>query len=288
MKAKDRSFSHLSTKTLIRRNLAESDDEKAWDYVVALHYRGTHDVFDSSIQLTKSRRVVERELGVNILSQLGVPERAFPRKTIHYLLGFMKNEKSPIVLSAVGIVFGYLIDLDEHQVVREIVSLANHNSSQVRFGAVYALSGCEQSLAIKTLIKLSGDVSREVRDWATFGLGSQIDLDTPAIRRALRSRLNEKDDEIRGEALLGLAKRRVPGIISTIIKELQRRKPITYLVVEAAEEVGNPKVLPALRDLHSRALKRQQSLKPGECNSYWMDKLNDVIASYESVSAKRR
>ncbi len=288
MKSRHQPFSHLSTKTLIRRNLSEPDDEKAWRYVIPLHFRGTQEVFDSAIQLTKSKKVLERELGVNILSQLGIPERAFPIKTIHYLLGLMKKEKSPTVLSAVGVAFGHLTDSDDHRVVREIVFLANHNSSQVRFGAVYALSGCKQPLAIKTLIKLSADVSKEVRDWATFGLGSQIDLNTPAIRRALRSRLNEKDDEIRGEALLGLAKRRVPGIISNIIKELQRRKPIVYLVVEAAEEIGNPKVLPALRDLYSRALKRQKKRSPEERNSYWIDKLYQVIASYESVSSKKR
>ena len=288
MKAKSSSFSHLTTKTLIRRNLSEPDNEKAWRYVIPLHFRGTQEVFDSAIQLTKSKKVVERELGVNILSQLGIPERAFPLQTIHYLLSFMKKEKSPTVLSAVGIAFGHLIDSDDHRVVREIVFLANHKSAQVRFSVVQALRGQEHPLAIKTLIKLSKDESKEVRDWATFGLGSQIDLNTPAIRRALRSRLNEKDDEIRGEALLGLAKRRVPGIISNIIKELQMRKPIVYLMLEAAEEIGNPKVLPALRGLYSRALKRQKKLRPKERNSYWMDKLNQVIASYDSVSSKKR
>ncbi len=285
MKARHQPFSHFSTHTLIRRNLAESDDEKAWKSVMALHYRGTQEVFDAAIQLTKSKKVFERQLGVDILSQLGVPKRAFPKKTIQYLLGLMKKEKSPIVLCAIGVALGHLIDSDDHRYVEEIVSLVDHKSSQVRFGSVHALAGCEHHLAIKSLIKLSADANKEVRNWATFGLGTQIDSNTISIRRALKSRLNDNDEEIRGEALVGLAKRRVRGTTNIIIKELQKKSPM-YLVLEAAEEVCNPKVLPALQDLRSRALKREKSLSTGERNSFWMHRLNKVIAFYEPVSTK--
>ena len=202
-------------------------------------------------------------------------------------MSLIKQEKSPIVLSAIGVAFGHLIDFGDHRFVQNIVSLASHKSSQVRFGAVYALMGCEHPLAIKTLINLSKDESREVRDWATFGLGSQIDTNTPNIRRALRARLSEAHDEIRGEALLGLAKRRANRVTSVIIKELQKRAPI-YLFLEAAEAVRSPKVLPVLRDLYSRALKREKKRSPGEGDSYWMSKLKEVISSYESAPTIKR
>jgi hypothetical protein len=96
MKARHQPFSHLSTKTLILRNLAESDDEKAWKYVMTLHFHGTQEVFDAAFELTKRKMVIERELGIDILSQLGVPKRVFPRKTIHYLLSFMKMKDRPL------------------------------------------------------------------------------------------------------------------------------------------------------------------------------------------------
>jgi HEAT repeat protein len=51
------------------------------------------------------------------------------------------------------------------------------------------------------------DVDDEVRDWATFELGTQCDVDTPEIRAALRKRLSDGYEEARNEAIWGVARR---------------------------------------------------------------------------------
>ncbi len=61
-----------------------------------------------------------------------------------------------------------------------------------------------------------------MRDWATFGLGSLTDVDTPELQDALLARMSEDDDEIRGEALIGLARCRHPDALGLVRDELNR------------------------------------------------------------------
>jgi hypothetical protein len=101
-----------------------------------------------------------------------------------------------------------------------VLRYREHASSEVRFQVAFALGGIEEEPAIEALIKLSADEDRDVRDWATFGLGSLVKIDTPQIRDALVARLGEEDDEVRGEALVGLAKRRDSRVIDCLRADL--------------------------------------------------------------------
>ena len=95
--------------------------------------------------------------------------------------------------------------------------------------------------AIAALIELSSDPDYDVRNWATFGLGSQIDTDTPAIREALWARLEEPEDEVRGEAWVGLARRGDVRVAAALLRELELHEVDVlrewYLMFAAAEAV---------------------------------------------------
>jgi hypothetical protein len=52
------------------------------------------------------------------------------------------------------------------------------------------------------------DPDDEVRNWATFGLGTQCDADSHEIREALRKRLDDSFREPLDEAVWGLVKRK--------------------------------------------------------------------------------
>ena len=113
--------------------------------------------------------------------------------------------------------------------------------AQVRYGVVFGLLEHEDERAIAALIHLASDSDRDVRDWAVFGLGTQIEADSPDIRVALRNALGDGDYEIRGEALVGLAKRRDRGVIPELFNEW-RDNEVSLLSIEAAQECGDPRL----------------------------------------------
>jgi len=82
------------------------------------------------------------------------------------------------------------------------------------------MAGCATDEAINTLIELMGDPDEDVRDWATFGLGTQTDADSPEIREALRNLLSDPFEYARSEAVWGLAKRKDPEGLRILLERL--------------------------------------------------------------------
>ena len=242
-----------STQELISAALTEPDDDKAWERITLLHYRATREVFDAARALCRSACPIERKLGADILGQLGVPDRVFPRESFAVLARMLPSESDEEALAAICTALGFQ-ELPE--AIPLLVPLKGHPTFNVRWSVALALSGWEDPRAVAALIELSEDEDADIRDWATFGLGTQIDLDTPAIRDALAARLDDPDGPTCGEALLGLAKRkdsRVVGPILDALEEIRQPKKMppkfdirSDLVFEAAKEVADPRFLPLL------------------------------------------
>lgn len=148
------------------------------------------------------------------------------------------------------------------ELAAELMRYADDPSTEIRRIVAANLPGMfrgedPDEAAVEVLIELTRDPDPHVRDWATMGLGTQIEVDTPAIRNALRARLGEEDGAeegvaTSGEAALGLAKRGDPAVLEVIQGWLDA-EPLTVgnLTVEAAGELDDPVLLPrliALRD----------------------------------------
>lgn len=212
-----------STNEIILLASFEEDEDTYWELVGILRTRGGDEEFTAASKLCKSQSPEERSLGVDILAQLGIPERTFPQQCGDILLKLLSNEENSKVLASIGFAFGHLQD---SRSVLPLVKLKNHSNALVRFGVAFGLTCSEDELAIQALIDLSSDEDGDVRNWATFGLGTQIDTDTPAIRDALFARViaeTGEDDisaEIREEALIGLRIRKDERVINPLIVEL--------------------------------------------------------------------
>lgn len=236
-----------SAHELISLALTETDEEIAWDAVGILHLRGTREVFNAACRLGVSACPVERRLAADILGQLGVPKRSFPAESTRLLVPLLALEDDEKAICAICSALGHL---GERDAVSALCRLRSHPSADVRFRLAFALPSFEGGLVIETLIGLSSDQDIDVRDWATFGLGTQIDADTVEIRSALFARISDEDEVTRGEAFVGLARRKDSRIIEPLIKELERY-PVaewTYSIA-AAEELADPRLLPVLTNL---------------------------------------
>ena len=72
-----------------------------------------------------------------------------------------------------------------------------------------------------TIIELMDDSDDNVRDWATFALGTQCSVNSPEILNALRKRLNDSYEMARNEAVWGLAQHKDPLGIKMLIERLE-------------------------------------------------------------------
>lgn len=230
---------------LVNAALSESDEDVAWNAVCALHWRGTAEVLTRAAALSKSNCTTERRLGANILGQLGVPDRTFPKESLALLRDMLQHEQEADGLQAIFVACSHL---DDPSIASVAAEYALHPDSDVRHAVVLALSGYEDQSAINALILLSGDDEPDVRDWATFGLGTQLKLNTAQVRDALAERLADPDEETRGEAMIGLARRKDGRVIGAIQNELSSQSTAVK-ALEAAELIGAPELLPQLMAL---------------------------------------
>lgn len=244
------STAELIAKAYIAHKESDDDDEneekedKYWRIIGELHKRGSSCEFNAAKTLTESKDIVERQIGANILGQLGWLEKTFHEESIAILIPLLSDEADDVIASA-AFSLGHRND---PRGIPYLVRLIGHNNPRVRFGVVSGLSGFDDERAVDALIQLSRDSDYDVRNWATFGLGSLCNMDTEELRKALIERLSEEDHEIRGEALIGLARLKDENVKEAIMKELMGEFHGSW-VLEATELMGDPEFCPLLRKL---------------------------------------
>jgi HEAT repeat protein len=233
---------------LVQRALTAADDASRWDAVRALHDLGTRDVLDAALALLASAAPQERGLGADILGQGQTALKTFHEESVAGLLRLLEREREETVLEAVCAALGHRRD---PRAVPPLARLRGHPASPVRFAVASALGGFDAATAIQALIDLSADSDPDVRDWVTFGLGSQTDVDTPAVREALARRLADEDADTKGEAMVGLARRKDARVVGPLLADLAAPHYGT-LVLEAARELGDPQLHTPLVRLRGR------------------------------------
>lgn len=247
-------LAELPTSVLVQRTLALARSEPVlqsdeyWAHVRVLHFRSGRDVFDAAAELCSSQDQISRAVGADVLAQLGVrdgvAEFPFAEESEGKLVALLTDTERMVTAAALY-ALGHLRRGEPSQLAR----LATHASEDVRCALAYTLGGRTDAISRATLIQLSGDGDADTRNWATFALGS-LSEDSPAIRDALVARLTDADDEVRGEAILGLSRREDERAVQPLLREL-RRRDVGTLAIEAAEAMPRSEFIPDLEALHA-------------------------------------
>jgi len=226
-----------------------------------LRKRPNKDVYNKAFKLANSIIEKEKIIGIYVLAQLGFDPRFQQDKTVDLYFKLLENEKSPKVISAILSSISHNNgNLSEKQILR-IIEFKTHKFVNVRFDLTLALSSLENEDAIKTLIELSNDKDSDTRDWATFGIGTQLDNDTEEIRTALWNRVNDNDKITRLEAIIGLAKRKDRKIKDILKIELENIDEEGSLILESIELFDDKDFIPLLE---KKIIENKKSKKVNE------------------------
>src|SRR5215469_2829663 len=214
------------------------DDDAPWEAVRTLHWMGSREVFEYAAEWCISPSPLKRARGADVLAQLGKtadhPSNNFPDESFAVVSALVRQEKDPLPLLAAIHALGHI---GNPQAVALVIAHRLHSEPDVRFAVAFALGNFpDDPSAIEGLLALTQDADKDVRDWATFGVGVLGNGDSPEIRDALVKCLGDSDEDVREEAMVGLGKRKDERVLPVLLSALEQ--PATPdRAVEAASEM---------------------------------------------------
>ena len=235
------------SKKVFTRLLENKTQKTFWDNIIELRKRPNKEVYNRAFELAKSSNEKEKIIGIYVLAQLGPNPRFQQKKTVDLYFKLLENEKSPKVISAILSSISHNNEILNEKQILKLIEFKKHTYSDVRFQLTLALSCLENENAIKTLIELSQDKYSDIRNWSTFGLGSQIEINNAEITKALWNRTNDKNQETKLEAIVGLANRK-DSRIKEIIKRELKNDEYGALLFDAIETLNDTDFIPLLTE----------------------------------------
>ena len=264
---------------LFFRLLNNKSDKSYWDNIRVLRKRPTKDVFDKCILLTYSENKKTKTVGIDVLAQLGMTPRPFYAASNKRFFELLNTEKDPEVLVSLLYAIGHNNDKLGKSQIEKLCEFGKSDNNRIKEGLVSALLGIGNVQAIDTLIKFTSDKLSHIRDWATFGLGSQLERNNRKIREALWNRVSDNDRDTKAEAIVGLALRKDVRVKEIIRQELLS-EDYGSLLFDAIIAIEGKEFLPILM----RHLKKERTTK--EANSQWIEKLENCVAELRKLSKK--
>jgi hypothetical protein len=254
---------------LLSRLCNNKSDRSRWDNIRILRKRPSEELFLKCVDLTKSKDPKIRNIGIHILAQFGLTPRPFLKETLKIYFELLDIETEPEVLISILYSISHNNNKLSNVQIEKICSFQNSDNNLIKEGLVSALGFINNTQAIEVLLKLTEEKSSHIRDWATFYIG-QGERNNKKIRDALWNRINDKHQDTKLEAIVGLAKRK-DFRVKEIIKREFNNGEYGMLIFEAMIETNDKQYLPLLK-------KRLKSIKDDiSINPEWIKDIKKCI-----------
>lgn len=204
----------------------ERESDATCQAVQELHRRATPEIFERALVCTASGDARWREIGIDVLSQLG---SGLPDEQRWYLpecrAAAMRavDDPSPDVVRSAASALCHL-NVDD-ATLPALLALESHPDAEVRRAAAQGLmSSSAREEAGQALLRLMEDEDDDVRDWATCAYAFDPP-DTPQARAALHRRwTTDPFEDARDEALWGLVRLGDREAVEELLRRYQNDK----------------------------------------------------------------
>lgn len=196
-------------------------------------------------------------VGLDVLGELAaiVPDA---RELLLAVAESLHRSSDPDVRWAVAVALGSGSDRSagaDQPVTTMLVRLIQDPDRDVRVQATYALTlpfdnEPQDGPVVVALLGALNDSDAHIRDWAAFAVGVLRDVDSDVVRDSLWRLLDDPEADTAGEAAVGLARRKDARLLEPLSDRLGDPQ-VGNLWVEAAAELGDPRLLPRLEHLKS-------------------------------------
>lgn len=260
----------LSVKSFVGMALQNWGSDESWKAISELQMCGSPEALILATRLAESRNYRKRALGLYMASQLRRRQKRCSLWKHRVCVGGDARNAFDWICSEVLFAAISGVGHRPHPLaLPELIKFASHPDQKIRFEVAVALGHYSEPDSIDALLRLAKDDSDAVRDWATFGIGSMLEVDNSKVRDLLWANLQDNDEGVRGEALVGLAVRKDERIIPILLELLDTNCRVFELT--ASESLASPLLLE-----HLNWIKDLVANENG-IGSYWYGRLLDAI-----------
>lgn len=263
---------------LFERALKAKSKNLYWKTILELRTFVDHEMIEKCFELINSKNQKSNIIAIDILSQLGTKRTKFAKKLIKKLFQFLQESESEELTIACLFAISHNNKIITKKQIKFLEKFENDKSKEIRYALVFSILTLEDETAIKILTKLSDDRSPKIRDWALFGLGTQIKIDNKEIRKTLYKHCFDKDEQSKHEAIKGLANRNDERVYEIILNELKSEN-FGSLIFDTIMQIKNgERFLPELLET------LKNSKKDKNVNKDWVSDLKNCISVLDNYN----